>query len=128
MNSFYLVTEEEVHASSAEMCVTAMSEAATNTDLPETPTTGGSARKRHSRLFCAFPNDVKTPDIMRTTPRTQAALRMFRNRTKQQQQKIASLQQQVRRAKKRIRTLEEMLANLHRRNLISLDEQEQLTV
>ena len=120
--------EEEVRASSAEMCVTTLSDAATNTALPETPTTRGSGRKKHSRLFCAFPNDVKTPDITRTTPRTQAALRMFRNRTKQQQQKIAGLQQQVRRAKKRIRNLEEMLVNLHHRNLISLDEQAHLMV
>lgn len=83
---------------------------------------------RHSRVFCAYPEDVKTPDIMRTTPRTRSTLHMFRNRTRQQKQKIDSLEQQLRRAKKRIKNLSEMLTTLRAQKMISLDEQEQLTV
>ncbi len=88
----------------------------------------GEDLRKQSTFLVRYPNDIRTSDIARTSPRTRRSLEISHNCIREQKKKIAGLQQQLRRAQKKIRSLEDALKDLRQKSLLTSNLEEQLMV
>lgn len=79
-------------------------------------------------MFPRYPNDIKTPDIERATPRTRRSLQISRQYIDKQRKTVASLQLELRRAKKKIRNMKDMLQHLRQGKFVNQEMEDRLAV
>lgn len=78
-------------------------------------------------LFPRYPGDIRTPHVA-TPRRAKWCVDMAKRCINDQKNRIESLQQQLRRARKKIRTLEDVVTKLQEDRLVNGDMKETLLV